>query len=336
MDTQINRAPLRAPFTVCLWLTDYCNLDCAYCYAKPFSGRRMETERTLRLIDEFIELGVFDLTLAGGEPTLHPAVLDIVRHSVEGGLRVGLLSNGVSLSDRTIARLEETTTRRNFLLQISLDSAVAGVNDMARGKGTRVLCTLERLRRTKLEIQIACVLHKQNISTAHTIIDAYYPDIKRFHFLNIQRTREAMARPDLLIDESEALEFWLRLNEHAQKFPPDLFLPSLRIQLRTLGRAEVDPEASLHRQASFDCLSCSAGWTHVNINTEFEVLGCDIAKDYTQMGNCRTQRFQEVWHSEQANLVRQAPYPACYKIESNTGRKLENYLKPKYAALGKV
>jgi MoaA/NifB/PqqE/SkfB family radical SAM enzyme len=174
-------------------------------------------------------------------------------------------------------------------------------------------------------------LHKKNIKTAHLIIDSNYPAIKRYHFLNIQRTASALRHPDLLIDEDEALDFWLRLNEHAKSFPADLFLPSLRIQMRALGRSDVDPERSLHREATFDCGVCSAGWTNVNITADFNVLGCDIAKDFTGMGNCMNRSFAEIWNSAEANLVRSSAYPACYKIKGPTGESLEDYLQPQFS-----
>src|SRR5690606_5966766 len=131
------------------------------------------------------------------------------------------------------------------------------------------------------------------------IIEQYYPDIKRFHFLNVQRTASALAHPDLLLDEAEALDFWLTLKDYADGFPDDLFLPSLRVQLRALGRAAVDPEASLHAEATFDCGVCSAGWTHVNVTSGFDVLGCDIAREHSFMGNVRDSTFATVWRSEQ-------------------------------------
>lgn len=324
------RAPLRAPFTACLWITDYCNLNCSYCYAKPFSGTRMQTERLLKLIDEFVTLGVFDLTLAGGEPTLHPAFIDIVDRAIAGGIRVGVLSNGVSLSEELIASLETRTNQRNFMLQVSIDSTDPAVNDVSRGKTAKVLRTLDRLRKSPIQVQLATVINRKNLTEAHTIIDKYYPDFKRFHFLNIQRTESALSNPELLIEEDEALKFWLNLNEFSKKFPDDLFLPSLRIQMRALGRSDVDPEASLHHSASFDCESCSAGLTQVNITSKFDVLGCDIAKDFTWMGNISDVPFETVWHSKTASQVRKAPYPACYKIKDPTGATSEASLKPQF------
>jgi MoaA/NifB/PqqE/SkfB family radical SAM enzyme len=291
----------------------------------------MDSQRVMSLVDELIELGVFDVTLAGGEPTLHPKVLDIIERCVSAGMRVGLLSNGVSLSDRFIRELDRLTTARDFIIQISLDSVDAEVNDPVRGKTARVVANIEKLCETELDIQLATVVHRRNIKTAHLIIERFYPRIKRYHFLNIQRTQSALQHKDLLIDEGEAISFWLGLAEYAKRFPEDLFLPSLRIQLRAMGTARVDPEVSLHRQATFDCGVCSAGWTQINVTSDFDVLGCDIAKEHSLMGNCLHDSFEAAWRSELADSVRNQPFPGCYKIAAPDGSRLADHLKPEFA-----
>jgi MoaA/NifB/PqqE/SkfB family radical SAM enzyme len=290
----------------------------------------------MELVDELIGLGVFDLTLAGGEPTLHPKVLDIIDRCVKARMRVGLLTNGVALSERMINDLDRLTTARDFIIQVSIDSLDPEVNDSTRGKTARVVSNIEKLCATALDIQLATVIHKGNIGHAHTIIDRFYPRIKRFHFLNIQRTQSALQHPHLLLDEEDALKFWLGLAEYAKGFPADLFLPSLRIQLRAMGTARTDPEVSLHRQATFDCGVCSAGWTHVNITSEFNVLGCDIAKEHSFMGNCAKESFASVWRSEAADAVRNQAFPGCYKIAAPDGSRLSDYLKPEFSSASKA
>ena len=57
------------------------------------------------------------------------------------------------------------------------------------------------------------------------------------------------------------------------------------------------------------------------------MLGCDIAKDHTLMGNCTERGFAEVWHSVEAEQVRRSPYPACYNIKSPSGARLADDLK---------
>ena len=75
-----HQAPLKSPLTVSLWITGKCNLACKYCYAEASNGGFMETGRLLSLIDELAELEIFDMTLAGGEPLLHPDIFDIIDH----------------------------------------------------------------------------------------------------------------------------------------------------------------------------------------------------------------------------------------------------------------
>ena len=51
-------------------------------------------------------------------------------------------------------------------------------------------------------------------------------------------------------------------------------------------------------------------------------------KDYTLMGNVAEQSFSEVYHSAQAHQVRNAPFPACYRITNEDGRSLADDLLP--------
>lgn len=328
MKAQETRSPLRAPFTVCMWITDYCNLACKYCYAMPFSGRRIDTGRALELIDEMASIGVFNITLAGGEPFLHPDILDLILHGTRRGIRVGVLSNGVAIEPDMIRVLEENTDSTNFMLQISLDSPDPEVNNSVRGQTDRALATIERVAASSIDLQLACVVHKLNLRKAHLMIDAFYPRVKRFHFLNVQRTEQALRHPELLLDEADADDFWTHLGEYAKRFPPDLFLPSLRVQLRSRGQAVGRAEFSMAEKASFDCASCSAGLSHLQIDSKLNVLGCDIAKDYTVMGNVAEQSFSAVYHSAQAHRVRSSPFPPCYLITDEHGQSLSDDLLP--------
>jgi len=290
----------------------------------------MESGRLTDLIDELVNDQVFDITLAGGEPLLHPEIFNIIRKAVSGGIRIGLLTNGVLLSKENVLKLEEASKSGNFIVQVSIDSLDETINDYTRGKTITVVENLENLRNSSLEVQLACVVHGKNYKNAYRLIDHYYPDFKRYHFLNIQRTKSSLKYDDLLLTEDEASAFWLKLNEYKNKFPEDLFLPSLRIQMRANGSAAVDPDHSLHQEASFDCSSCSAGLTHVNIDSQFNVLGCDIAKDHTIMGNVLRHSFGEVWNSKKAHEIRTSKYPLCYDIKDSNNSSLKDWLKPEY------
>lgn len=321
------RAPLKAPLSVCLWISDDCNLACRYCYAMPFSGRMMDTARLYGILDELIALEVFGIVLAGGEPFMHPDCLDIIDYCTSRDVQVGVLTNGALLDKTAIQRLDKMVKGRRFILQISLDSVDAATNNRTRGAGAKVIENIRELCKTDIRLQLATVVTKHNAMIAQNVIGEFYPAIKRFHFLNVQRTEKSLKHPQLLLSADEARDFWLGLKAYAQGFPPDLFLPSLRIMLRA-AKEEASPAMSeFHQQATFDCKTCSVGLTHINIDADFNVLGCDIAKDFSNMGNVRRQSFAEVWHSPRAHAIRNLAFPPCYRNKTPEGESLQDYLK---------
>lgn len=84
-------------------LTDACNLRCVYCMPEKmtFRSRRelLSDDELLRLITLFGRLGFRKIRFTGGEPTLRPGLVDLVRHAAAtpGIRRVGLTTNGVLL-----------------------------------------------------------------------------------------------------------------------------------------------------------------------------------------------------------------------------------------------
>jgi GTP 3',8-cyclase len=115
-----------------LSILESCNLRCAYCRpaseagvaALPPSMRRADIVRIARL---FVSLGVKKVRLTGGEPTLHPDLVDIVREirAFAPSPVVALTTNGVLLARLAPALRSaglsnvnvslDATTRESFL-----------------------------------------------------------------------------------------------------------------------------------------------------------------------------------------------------------------------------
>jgi MoaA/NifB/PqqE/SkfB family radical SAM enzyme len=80
-----------------LEITGRCQLTCpSHCYAQagPAQGHgTMTGDDWHRIIDEAAVLGTKTVQIIGGEPTLHPAFEDLVRHALGVGLRVRVYSN---------------------------------------------------------------------------------------------------------------------------------------------------------------------------------------------------------------------------------------------------
>src|SRR3990167_1970546 len=107
---QISEGKRPAPWVVELDPTSACNLACHGCISADLLNHGGFTkERLVKLAHEIVEAGVKAVILiGGGEPMAHPSFGDIVRIFGEGGLHVGVTTNG-TLIDRYQAQLAQHT-----------------------------------------------------------------------------------------------------------------------------------------------------------------------------------------------------------------------------------
>ncbi|MBX3065751.1 MAG: GTP 3',8-cyclase MoaA [Anaerolineae bacterium] len=86
-------------------LTDKCNLRCVYCMKEDMvfqpSSALMQDDELITLIRVFAELGFDKYRLTGGEPTIRPHVVDIVRemNQIPGVDKITMTTNGVLLPE---------------------------------------------------------------------------------------------------------------------------------------------------------------------------------------------------------------------------------------------
>lgn len=82
-----------------LEITDECDLGCKGCYRKQLEGHK-PLAQLREEIDFFIKHRNTDsIVLAGGEPTMHPEVLDVIAYTTEKGLKPHLTTGGQRLLD---------------------------------------------------------------------------------------------------------------------------------------------------------------------------------------------------------------------------------------------
>ncbi|MEW6667805.1 MAG: radical SAM protein [Thermodesulfobacteriota bacterium] len=85
----MTNAPLRL---VSVEIIQQCNNRCPYC-DQPKSGLFMPAAQFSHLLDELATEGAEAVALGGGEPTLHPALPDMILAVRKRGLRAGLTTN---------------------------------------------------------------------------------------------------------------------------------------------------------------------------------------------------------------------------------------------------
>jgi cyclic pyranopterin phosphate synthase len=103
-------------------LTDHCNLRCLYCMPedvnfKP-SAELMQDDEILRLVRLFSGLGFYKFRLTGGEPTVRPRIVDLVREiaSTAGVRSLTMTTNGVLFARLAHDLAQAGLQRVNFSL----------------------------------------------------------------------------------------------------------------------------------------------------------------------------------------------------------------------------
>jgi len=88
-------------------LTDKCNMRCVYCMTEDMvfqpNDALLTAAEIRRLVQIFARIGVDKIRLTGGEPTVHPDLLTIVRDIRAAGItRISMTTNGLRLAELAV------------------------------------------------------------------------------------------------------------------------------------------------------------------------------------------------------------------------------------------
>lgn len=194
--------PLSAPVNITWEITHKCNLNCIHCLSGSSDSSPGELNLTecKNIVDQLAASGVFEINFGGGEPLLQDYFLPLLSYIHDKGIVTCISTNGTVLTDEYIEFFKE-----NLLvnIQVSLDGAIAEVNDRIRGRGTfdRIIRGIERLAGKNISLSINTVVTSLNF---HQL-----PELKEMAASYGARLRVSRFRPS-----GRARQSWdiLRLN----------------------------------------------------------------------------------------------------------------------------
>jgi uncharacterized radical SAM superfamily Fe-S cluster-containing enzyme len=115
-------------------ITKQCNLECNVCFAAAPSGNHVSYDQITSMIDAFVsyESDPELLQLSGGEPTLHPELLEIIRYAKGLGIQdVAVSTNGLKLLESGFAR---ELAKTEPIIYLQFDTFNPEVSKYIRGR----------------------------------------------------------------------------------------------------------------------------------------------------------------------------------------------------------
>ncbi|NTU66751.1 MAG: radical SAM protein [Candidatus Moranbacteria bacterium] len=161
-------------YTLRISVTSLCNLNCIYCNTQRVANpRELMSEKDIEdLLRAAFQAGIKKVSWTGGEPTIRPDFLKLVKKAKEIGIvRQSLTTNGILYSKIAEDLREYGLTKINFSLD-SLESEkykkICGYDGLHK-----VITSIDKAVDLYNKIKINCVVTKSNISIIGEMIDYF-------------------------------------------------------------------------------------------------------------------------------------------------------------------
>jgi radical SAM protein with 4Fe4S-binding SPASM domain len=284
----------KVPFKIFFDVTNKCNSRCIHCYNDSGTSKveEMDLITINNLAAEMSELGIFQISISGGEPFVRKEIFEIIKIFNQNGIDVSITTNGLNL----------TKDKVNCLTKLDIDSITVSIDGINKNKykdirgvdGFNALNgNIDYLRKKfKGKLSMRFSVMKDNCEPEKVI---EYAVAKKFDCLKINKThllgRFNKNRQYLISDE----EYDSLIN----KF--DKLKDKYQIQI------ELPREKYLNIKKK---LPCSAGEKTIYINSEGKIFPCPFIPRNYLFGDFKKESLREVLSK---NISFSVDNPFCRK-----------------------
>jgi organic radical activating enzyme len=159
-----------------LWVGLRCDIHCKFCYDEFIENNNKtwisleEATVALRKFRYFYQNEYIDFM--GGEPTLHPKIVEIVRCAVNIGLRPTIITHAMHLASYDRAKQFADAGIHDFLVSIhGIGSTVEEIHGKNINNFAKQMQALDNLSALNIPFRFNCVLIKDNMNQLDDIVD---------------------------------------------------------------------------------------------------------------------------------------------------------------------
>ncbi len=281
------------PLVIGWELTLSCNIRCRHCASSAGSPRVQELtlDEVLAICDQFPELLVQEVDFTGGEPLLRPDWARIISHLTLKGIPTKILTNGLILGPRTIAKMKDAGVAG---VGISLDGLEA-THDYVRGHPKlfrSVITGIERLLHQDMPVTVITTVNALNVGELSGILALLRSiGVKRWRVQPFAPSGRGRDSRELFLSQ----EAYHRI---------DVFFAQCMAELAgsdfQLAAADSCGYFSEFEPPDQPWLGCTAGLTACGIMSDGKVKGCLSLPDNLVEGDLRTTDLWDIWFNPDA------------------------------------
>jgi pyrroloquinoline quinone biosynthesis protein E len=278
---------IQPPLGMLAELTHRCPLHCPYC-SNPLElitrADELRTDQWLSVIEQARELGVLQMHMSGGEPLARHDLVELVGRASDLGCYVNLVTSGLGLTERRLAKLVAAGIAH---VQLSMQGADATLADRIAGTPAhaRKLEAAALVHRFDLPLTVNVVLHRENHHQIGALIElAERLGADRLELANTQFYGWGLRNRAALMPTREQLAEAVPVVRQAKE--------------RLRGRMEIVYVVSDYYEAYPK--PCMYGWgaRQLTVAPNGDVLPCPAASAITSLtlDNVRDRSLAEIWY----------------------------------------
>ncbi len=275
-----------------------CNAHCQMCNVWQHPTRKVE-EFSPEILEK-LPGGMARLNITGGEPLLRDDILDIVRVLDRKTKRLEISTNGY-FTDRIVKVCEQFP---HITIRVSVEG-LPHLNDDLRG----IKDGFDRALRTMLHLK---AMRIRDIGFGIVISDRNCVDlIDLYHLcaaMGIEFGSATMHNSFYFHKHDNRIEDRDKVLREMDRFIQALLTSrrsTLRMRVKDWGRAYLNLGLRRYVEGGQRPLPCGAATDTFFVSPWGEILACNGSAEPWVMGDLKTQSFEEIWHSPQAEKVRE-------------------------------
>jgi len=293
--------------TIYFYLTEGCNLACRHCWIAPKYQTGDHTYPSLDLdlfrsiLRQAKAMNVSAVKLTGGEPLIHPQILEIMELIRTEDIRLTMETNGVLC---TSEMAKEISLGKNAFVSVSIDAADPEIHEWVRGVKGCFDAAVEGVRnlvKYKMRPQIIMTIMRRNKHQMEAIVrlaESLGAGSVKYNILQPTARGETMHEQGETLSIEELMELGNWVENELSKTTNLRLVYSHPIAFRPFSR--------MFGENGDGCGLCGIfGIIGVLASGKYALCGIGETVPELIFGDARTDRLEDVWkNSEVLNEIR--------------------------------
>jgi MoaA/NifB/PqqE/SkfB family radical SAM enzyme len=313
----------KGPGSAQIDLTNNCNNDCIGCWCNSplLEEKKINPEtkkqtipfkRVIDLIDELYKMGAHHIYYAGGgEPFLHPQIMEIFEHTKKRGLECYINTNFTLIDEK---RVKELIDLKVDSLIVSIWAGTAKVySDTHPNKDEDTFYKIKEM----LSLLNSRKRHYPFIKIYNVVFNMNYHDIEAMVEFALQTNSEAVEftvidtiprKTDKLLLNDKEKDILL---ESCRKIKEKYDSGDLKNKIKLWGfeqfmrrLSNTDAKSAEYDSNIIGTMPCYAGWAFVRILADGNVNSC-LKSHRFPVGNILNQDFRAIWNDSLQRYFRE-------------------------------